>query len=902
MVHNDITGPPPTEEGFRTEERLRFLSSAVEQCPVSIVITDTCGRIVYVNRKTTEITGYTFEELKGQNPRILKSGETPPEAYKQLWETIQAGEWRGTFHNRRKNGELFWEAATISPLRNAQGMPTHFLAIKEDITERKAMEAALRTSEERFRIAAENASDLIWELDLDTRQVQLHGPVEALPGMNREPIDGRFENWIRTVHPDDVCIVLEMIQTHAGRRPSHPYEYRRILPDGSMRYWVDRGTTLLDESGRPHKWIGVSSDITDRKLAVEALAKSEQLHRKIVETAAEGIWMTDANSTVTFVNPQVLETLAMNSEDLLGHPIFEFIARDDYPEIELMRGALRKGRKVSTEVRLNRKDRSVVWASVSACPLFRPDGEFSGALGMFTDITERKRSEDELRDSRERFRIVAEGVADVIYEVDLESGRLQILGGSDPLHLNLPTREAFAKLVHPDDLPGFEAANRDQIENGGHSSNEFRVVIPGLGVRYLRDDGFVLRDNTGKPIKRLGISKDVTEIRAAERANAELAAIVENVDAAVISKDTSGRVLTWNTGAENIYGYTAEEMIGGDLARLLPVGRESEEAAILERVCRGERVHHLETARLTKSGALIDVLLTISPIRDREGTVAGAAHVAWDISQLKMLQRQLAQAQKLESIGQLAAGIAHEINTPIQYIGDNAKFLEDSFSEIIGALQAKRPPHEVDLEYLGAEIPKAIGQLREGVERVSRIIRAMKEFSHPGPLDLIAANINAAIESTVVVSRNEWKSVAELTTDLDPDLPPVPCVVGEFNQVILNLIVNAAHAIADVPGESRNPGSIHISTRKAGAFAEVRVTDNGCGIPESIRSRIFDPFFTTKEVGRGTGQGLAIAHAVIVQKHRGTLTLETEAGRGTTFLIRLPLGADSSEPQRRQNP
>ena len=121
MVHNDITGPPPTEEGFRAEERLRFLSSAVEQCPVSIVITDTCGRIVYVNRKTTEITGYTFEELKGQNPRILKSGETPPEAYKQLWETIQAGEWRGTFHNRRKNGELFWEAATISPAAKCAG-------------------------------------------------------------------------------------------------------------------------------------------------------------------------------------------------------------------------------------------------------------------------------------------------------------------------------------------------------------------------------------------------------------------------------------------------------------------------------------------------------------------------------------------------------------------------------------------------------------------------------------------------------------------------------------------------------------------------------------------------------------------------------------------------------------
>jgi signal transduction histidine kinase len=165
----------------------------------------------------------------------------------------------------------------------------------------------------------------------------------------------------------------------------------------------------------------------------------------------------------------------------------------------------------------------------------------------------------------------------------------------------------------------------------------------------------------------------------------------------------------------------------------------------------------------------------------------------------------------------------------------------------------------------------------------------MKEFSHPGPIDRSSADINRAIENTILVSKNEWKDVAELTTDLDPDLPPVPCVVGEFNQVILNLIVNAAHAIADVVKHSGRKGGIHISTRHSDTMLEVRVADTGAGIPESIQSKIFDPFFTTKPVGKGTGQGLAIAHAVIVQKHNGSLTFESNPGRGTTFVIQLPL-------------
>jgi signal transduction histidine kinase len=206
--------------------------------------------------------------------------------------------------------------------------------------------------------------------------------------------------------------------------------------------------------------------------------------------------------------------------------------------------------------------------------------------------------------------------------------------------------------------------------------------------------------------------------------------------------------------------------------------------------------------------------------------------------------------------------------------------LADELEEIV---------RQADIDYLRDEVPKAIHQLAEGVEHVARIVRAMKEFSHPGPIEKTPLDLRRAIESTVLVSKNEWKYVADVTTDFDPELPPVPCVAGEFNQVMLNLIVNAAHAIGDVVNGSGGKGTIQVSTRRQGAWAEIRVRDTGIGIPEAIQPKVFDPFFTTKQVGKGTGQGLSIAHGVIVKKHGGRLSFDTQCGAGTTFLIELPL-------------
>jgi signal transduction histidine kinase len=294
-----------------------------------------------------------------------------------------------------------------------------------------------------------------------------------------------------------------------------------------------------------------------------------------------------------------------------------------------------------------------------------------------------------------------------------------------------------------------------------------------------------------------------------------------------------------------------------------------------------------------------------------------------EIAERERIQHELARAQKLEAIGHLAAGIAHEINTPAQYLGDNTRFLQEAFGDVDRLLESferlleaakqgtltdelvaevDRAVRDADLDYLTAEVPKAIGQSLEGIEHVANIVRAMKEFSHPGSGHKTAVDLNRAIQSTLTVSRGEWKYVADLVTDFDPDLPLVPCLPGDFNQVILNLVVNAAHAIADVVGDApTGKGTLTVRTRRDGDWAEIRVEDTGTGIPEGIRDNVFDHFFTTKEVGKGTGQGLAIAHAIVVKKHGGTITFDTEVGKGTTFIVRLPVN-DRNQPEEAERP
>jgi PAS domain S-box-containing protein len=398
----------------------------------------------------------------------------------------------------------------------------------------------------------------------------------------------------------------------------------------------------------------------------------------------------------------------------------------------------------------------------------------------------------------------------------------------------------------------------------------------------------------------------------------EIEQVISSLPTIIIGLSRDNNIALWNAKAEEVLGTGAERVLGMHISQC---GIDWNWDKILDGIIHSRyhnsptRVDDIEFAR--PDGEIRYLGITVNPLNGDDDSILGLTIIGADITDRKKMESQLQQSHKMEAIGQLAAGIAHEINTPVQFVGDNTRFFQESFDDLMQiikqqqeSLEAARSNsltddlvektekliEEIDLEYLEEEIPVAIEHSLKGVERIAKIVQAMKIFAHPGMVAREPVDINEEIGKTITITRNEWKYVAELKTDFDESLPPVPCFRAEFNQVILNMIVNAAHAIAEVNKDNQSDrGTISVRTVNAGDHAKICIGDTGAGIPEDIRHKIFDLFFTTKEPGKGTGQGLAISHSVIVEKHNGTLDLETQEGKGTTFIIGLPIEAEATD-------
>lgn len=448
-----------------------------------------------------------------------------------------------------------------------------------------------------------------------------------------------------------------------------------------------------------------------------------------------------------------------------------------------------------------------------------------------------------------------------------------------------------------------------------------------------RDETGILATHFNEMAKTIAVKTQELESRAEEltrtigelehakdqiqEAHHETEQLLSSISSVLIGVGQDGLVSRWNIVAECMFGFRESEVLQHPFEDLnLDWSLENLNSYFVDDNHEDFKiVDEVTYKRINgKPGSLH---VTINIVRDSENRKQGYLILAADITEKKNLENQLMNAQKLESLGRLAAGIAHEINTPIQFIGDNTRFIQVAFQKLDGVLEkSKQLVHTFKedgvldqvlddieksiaaskMDYMRKEVPFAIEETLDGVTRVSSIVKAMNLFSHPGDAGKGRSNINEALESTINVARNEWKYIADLDTEFDPQLPEVLCLRNELNQVFLNMIINAAHAITPtIENQPDKKGKITISTRKIEEFVEIHIKDNGSGIPEEIRSKVFDPFFTTKEVGKGTGQGLALAYNVVYEKHGGTITIESEVGVGTTFIIRLPILADDPE-------
>jgi PAS domain S-box-containing protein len=920
-----------------------------------MAIADGEGRVVLLNAQAETMFGFRRKELIGLGLRMLfpelahvQPDESLPwdfstEVAQQVGKTI---EMRGL----RKDGTKFPLEARLGRIETAEG-PAFSCAIR-DITERQRAEAEMA---ERHRLAA-----LVAEVGVAlTGAESLRRGLQQCAEILVRDINAAFAR-IWTVNEADK--VLEL-QASAGMYTHLDGGHARVPMGHRLGHIAENGEPHLTNTVQQDSWVGdpqwarregmvafagyplkvgehvlgvvvafarkpltpatlqafasVARNIAqfiERKRAEEALRESEEKYRALIETTGTGYVIIDTQGRVVDANPEYVRLTSRRAlQEILGHRIAEWTAQHDLARTaEAIRRCAELGFTRNFEIEHVNGDGKCIPIEVNATVVL-----VAGAVrmvGLCRDITERKRAEQALRESEARYRrLFEQNLAGVFrgtvdgHVLDCNNAYARMLGYNSPQEiLHLEKLDYFY-----DAQEGMAAVARLRGE-GSHTNFE---------VRLKRRDGSPLSVLANVTLTEMGESRlplvegtliDITMRQCAEealRASEErYRELFENASDLVYTTDLEGRLTSLNRVAEQTIAYSREEAAQMNLRQLVDPRHWQRLEQSRERLLAGDSAVTLELEITAKDGRR--VMLEVNPrLIYKDGKPAGMQGIGRDITGRDEKEMELRHAQKLESVGRLASGIAHEINTPIQFVGDNTRFVQDSFGGLQTLLSkyqelrdaagsgtvspdllaaVRRVEEESDCAYLLEEIPKALAQTLDGATRVATLVRAMKDFAHPESKEKAAADLNKALLSTLTVARNELKCVADVETDLG-DLPLVVCNISDLNQVFLNLLVNAAHAISEVVKGSGEKGKIRVRTVAEDNTVLVTIADTGCGIPEGIRTRVFDPFFTTKEVGRGTGQGLAIARSVVVERHKGTLTFESEVGKGTTFYICLPL-------------
>ncbi len=618
------------------------------------------------------------------------------------------------------------------------------------------------------------------------------------------------------------------------------------------------------------------------------------------------------------VNETFRKLFNVRPEEILGRTVTEI-----YPEIDTVQDnwkdiladvATNSGSlKVSTYIKkMNR------WFDFS---LYSPKKNFVSII--FEDITEQVMIQNTLKENEEKFRSITTTANDAIVMMD-DEGTVQFWNRSAEKIFGYTEREVTGRPLHNFIIPDNIIERHRNGMGKWITSGKGGIVGGTTTMPAIRKNGeplYVELSLSSVLLKNrwnaMAIIRDITGRKETEErlneAHNEIKSLLQSIDSLIIGVSVNDRVTHWNKVSEKLFGIRNNNAIGLKLSDI-PIRWE------WDRIFEGISNSILDDKPVMVSNIKYEdqdnteryLEITINPTKDPDGRFNGFILYGNDITERKTMYMQLLQDQKLKSIGELAAGIAHEINTPTQYINDNASFLDDSFKkvkilyneikDIIACSDTVSPDHPLvsgldkiikdnDLEYVMEETPIAISQTREGINRISKIVKSMKSFSHPGIESKVLQDINKAINDTIIISRNEWKYNSDIETDLDEQIKEIICYPAELNQVLLNIIVNASQAIDEaIEKKSIRRGKINISTKKINGNIEISIKDNGPGISGELKNKIFTPFFTTKEIGKGTGQGLAIAQSVIVNKHNGKISVDSEPGKWTEFKITLPSG------------
>lgn len=851
---------------------------------------DKHGGVTFCNDYFLRLTGWKREEVIGQDYFSKFIHEKDADVKKLFFDTIENGTIPSHLENPilTKSGGLRQIAWSNTMLRDGAGRIIGTASLAEDITERKRWEESLQKAEAKYRTIFENATEGIYQSTADGRFLSANPAMARILGYESpsELIGHRTDiarqGFANPGQRDEFKRTLEEKGSTTG------FEYPALRRDGSKVWVSENAHSVRDAEGKLQYYEGTLTDINDRKAAEASLKANVAKLNGIFNTVPMGVGAA-SNRVIIETNEFMCQMLGYSREELTGKEArFLYPTAEDYDLTGREYRRLDESGMASLETRFRCKDGRIIEVAVSAA-LIDSGNPAAGVVSAVTDITSRKREQETLRESEERFQQLAAHVSKVFWMADKEITQMvyvspayeKIWGRTCQSLYDEPM--SFCDAVHPEDRAAF-AAILEQQKHGEPTEVEYRVVRPDGSVRWVRDRSFPVRNKSGEFYRTCGVAEDMTKRKHAAEEQLRLARqielLLESTSEGIYSLDLDGRCLLFNQAGARMVGYSPEELLGAKVHALIHPhhadGSPCPENAccIIESIQEGKPCHCDTEIFWRKDGTFFSVNFSSHPIIE-EGRIRGTVVVFSDITDKKALDEKLMRNQRIESIGMLAGGIAHDLNNVLAPIVMSLellgmKFTDQSSREILATISSSAQR--------GADLVKQVLTFSRGIQgqrapvQMGYIIREMKS----------------------IVSQTFPKSI-QLRTETPTDLWLVRGDATQLHQVLMNLCVNARDAMPDggmltMKGENiildeafaqMNPEA------KAGPYAALSVTDTGMGIASEVRKRIFEPFFTTKGIGKGTGLGLSTVLG-IVKSHGGFVDIESKVGVGSCFKIYLP--------------
>ncbi|HDQ04436.1 MAG TPA: PAS domain S-box protein [Deltaproteobacteria bacterium] len=948
-VVRDVTERIKQQEALRqSEEKYRNILESIREGYFEL---DLEGNYIFANESNCRFLGYTKEELIGKNYRIHTSQEAAEKLYQPYRELYKTGKPIESveLESFTKEGNKVIHETSVSLIRDDKGKPVGFRGVSRDVTARRQIEEELRKNEEKYRTIIESIQDGYFELDLSGKYTFVNDAICRHLGYTREELIGSDSR-----RPQDEANARKTSQAFRELyRSGEPIkalaaEYRK--KDGTKGYYEMSASLIKDAQDKPIGFRGVSRDITERKKAEEVLRASEEKYRTIIETMQDGYLEMDLSGRYTFANKVIPEHLGYSHEELIGATARAFQDEENYKKtLKSFIKIYNTGKPAkSLEVECIRKDGTKGIYELSSTLMTDAQGKPVGFSSISRDITERKKMEEELRKSEEKYRTILESIDDGYYEIDLQ-GNYTFFNDAEARNLGY-TRE---------EMMGMNSRKYQDEETYKRTFQAFMELyrtgepIKALEMEAVRKDktkvfneisASLLRDELGRPIGFRGITRNVSARKQMEDAlrlsEERYRTILDEMEEGYFELDLAGNTTFFNDSICTIFGYPPEESLGLNYKQYT----DKENAGICFKVYNEiyktgipGMVQEYEIIRKDKTKRYVETSASLR--RDSSGKIVGFRGISRDITErkrveealkksrdelikknkeleesrrnvqitleklgsayeeLKTTQAKIIQQEKMASIGQLAAGVAHEINNPVSFIASNLGTLNKYIGRFIDFMQAQtdiikgfKSPDVADkmgkkrkqlkIDYLMEDVQKLVQESLDGTERVQKIVQSLNRFSRVDDADYRKTDINECLEQSINIVWNELKHKATLHKDYGK-IPATKCYPQQLSQVFINLLLNASQAIAE-------KGEIKIKTWGTRKEIWVSISDTGEGIsPEKI-TKVFEPFFTTKEVGKGTGLGLSISYEII-QQHKGDISVESTEGKGTTFTVKIPV-------------